>query len=202
MTDNTAEMRKAFLDVIYGDGEHALVDLINERGSDIIDKAIAAAVAVKSAPKALSVPPALFRRLAEVVEWRRKGYCEMPALNAYVEEHLGHYGDGALRAAEDRTLMEAARLLVTEGLTARELFPVDVEWVVNDFSELGVKIGERLFFLYKGDSYRYDSTQSAGGPFNYRPVEKREFGETCKPVDGAVSIEDGHEWYPMPRTDV
>ena len=29
----------------------------------------------------------------------------------------------------------------------------DVEWIVNDMSELGVKIGNKVFFLYKGNSY-------------------------------------------------
>lgn len=51
----------------------------------------------------------------------------------------------------------------------------DVEWVVNDLAELGVKIGDQCFFLYKGNSY-------LGGE-KYRFVGKREFGECCHPWD-------------------
>lgn len=46
-----------------------------------------------------------------------------------------------------------------------------VEWIVNDLGELGVKIGEQCFFLYKGRSYV--------GWREYRKVWKREFGECC-----------------------
>ncbi len=47
----------------------------------------------------------------------------------------------------------------------------DVEWVVNNIGELGVKIGDQFFFLYKGRSYQCGE--------KWRPVYKREFGETC-----------------------
>lgn len=56
----------------------------------------------------------------------------------------------------------------------------DVEWVVNDHAELGVKIGEQFFFLYKGESYR--------GGNKYRLVFKREFGECCHPWDAIKSV--------------
>jgi hypothetical protein len=56
------------------------------------------------------------------------------------------------------------------------------EWIVNDMGELGVKLGNRCFFLYKGDNIEYeDGTHSDGTPIMYRMVGKREFGETCKP---------------------
>ena len=55
----------------------------------------------------------------------------------------------------------------------------DVEWVVNDLAELGVRIRGQCFFLYKGHSIIYDPED---GPMYVRPVGKREFGETCSPV--------------------
>lgn len=73
------------------------------------------------------------------------------------------------------------------------LAPEDVEWIVNDLAELGVKIGDQFFFLYKGESLVYrdvlhdeDDTEvgyKAGDPMKWRPVYKREFGECCHPVN-------------------
>jgi hypothetical protein len=58
----------------------------------------------------------------------------------------------------------------------------DVEWVVNDIAELGVKIGSRFFFLYKDSSLEYkDELHDDGSPMFYRHVYKREFGECCHP---------------------
>lgn len=51
----------------------------------------------------------------------------------------------------------------------------DVEWIVNDMGELGVKINDQFFFLYKGYSYRDGK--------KWRHVFKREFGEICYPWD-------------------
>lgn len=59
----------------------------------------------------------------------------------------------------------------------------DVEWVVNDLGELGVKIGNQFFWLYKGYSLVYkDAKHDDGSPMMWRIVGKREFGETCKPI--------------------
>lgn len=55
----------------------------------------------------------------------------------------------------------------------KQLTEDDVEWVVNDLAELGVKIGDQFFFMYKGMSYK--------GGSKWRYVFKREFGETCHP---------------------
>jgi hypothetical protein len=58
-----------------------------------------------------------------------------------------------------------------------------VEWIVNDNAELGVKIGDQCFFLYKGESLVYESGKHDDGtPMMYRMVGKREFGECCHPV--------------------
>ena len=56
------------------------------------------------------------------------------------------------------------------------------EWIVNDMGELGVKIGSRCFFLYKGGNIEYENgLHEDGNPILYRIVGKREFGETCQP---------------------
>lgn len=91
-----------------------------------------------------------------------------------------------------------------------------VEWVVNDIAELGVKIGDQFFWLYKGHSLIYGSdedfghdrgvcTHDNGTPMHWRPVGKREFGECCHPVNykepskwGTVSLNDSDEWKPLP----
>lgn len=78
----------------------------------------------------------------------------------------------------------------------------DVQWIVNDNAELGVKIGDQFFFLYKGHSLVYKSGQhDDGSPLMWRPVGKREFGECCHPVNyndltkwGTVSLDDGNKW--------
>lgn len=56
-------------------------------------------------------------------------------------------------------------------------------WIVNDSAELGVKIGDRFFFLYKGDNLEYKTgLHDDDTPMMWRPVGKREFGECCHPV--------------------
>ena len=53
-------------------------------------------------------------------------------------------------------------------------------WIVNNLGELGVKVGDRFFFLYKGESIEYEDYEP-DHTHMYRIVGKREFGETCKP---------------------
>jgi hypothetical protein len=56
-------------------------------------------------------------------------------------------------------------------------------WIVNDLAELGVKIGERFYFLYKGNNIEYeDGKHDDGSPMLWRIVGKREFGEVCHPA--------------------
>lgn len=96
-----------------------------------------------------------------------------------------------------------------------------VEWVVNDIAELGVKIGDQFFFLYKGGSLVYgddEKSRAAGVCLNedtdpptrhmWRPVFKREFGECAHPINrhdpkmiGTVSLDDSDEWKPLPPPD-
>lgn len=56
----------------------------------------------------------------------------------------------------------------------------EVEWVVNDNAELGVRICGRSYFLYKGHSLVYNGN-SDDAPKHQRRVQKREFGECCHP---------------------
>ena len=70
----------------------------------------------------------------------------------------------ALAAAEQEAA-DQAKALVAE----------DVKWVVNSLGELGVRIGNRMFFLYKGHSLEYSSPSD----MLWREVGKREFGETA-----------------------
>lgn len=59
-----------------------------------------------------------------------------------------------------------------------------MQWIVNDSAELGVMLGGRCFFLYKGGSLEYsDGTHDDGSPMLIRPVGKREFGECCHPLN-------------------
>ena len=61
---------------------------------------------------------------------------------------------------------------------------MQVNWVVNDIGELGVEIDGQYFFLYKGESLQYeDATHDDGTPMMVRMVGKREFGETCQPIN-------------------
>lgn len=90
----------------------------------------------------------------------------------------------------------------------------DVQWVVNDNAELGVKIGNQFFWMYKGRSLVYDDgLHDDGTPMHWRPVFKREFGECCHPVNyedlrkcgyphviGQVSLDDDDEWQELPKS--
>lgn len=61
------------------------------------------------------------------------------------------------------------------------------EWIVNDEGELGVEINGKCFFLYKGYSLVYEEGKHDDGtPMMYRPVAKREFGETQWPQSWVV----------------
>lgn len=95
---------------------------------------------------------------------------------------------------------------------AKLLVKDDVEWVVNDNGELGVKIGNRFFFLYKGGSLEYrEGRHNDGDPILWRPVYKREFGECCHPVESNAKeawqtssrldtlYRFGDDWKPLPE---
>lgn len=71
----------------------------------------------------------------------------------------------------------------------------EVEWVVNDIGELGVRIGGRSFYLYKGHSLVYNDFHDDGSPMLERLVAKREFGEVCHPPHLSDTPSDAERWY-------
>ena len=87
-------------------------------------------------------------------------------------------------------------------MSGTKISPEDVEWVVNDLGELGVRIAGQCFFLYKGESLMYPATHDNGDRRMVRRVQKREFGETCHPscpnrlVSGEYYME-GDGWEPL-----
>jgi hypothetical protein len=101
-----------------------------------------------------------------------------------------------------------------ERLRNRRLSDDDVQWVTNDIAELGVKIGDQFFFLYKGESLVYGAldpdptvppVHDDGTPMHWRPVFKREFGECAHPINyenpnliGKVSLGDSDQWQVLP----
>jgi len=80
------------------------------------------------------------------------------------------------------------------------------EWVVNSLAELGVKIGDNFYWLYKGRSLVYrEPVHDDGSPMLWRRVGKREFGECAHPLNyedpskfGTVNVHDGETWAPVP----
>lgn len=93
---------------------------------------------------------------------------------------------------------EAVKILVAENEKLKtqlrqqrvgSLEDKDVEWVVNNLGELGVKIGNQFFFLYKGESLVYDTQDSEEPDYMYRKVNKREFGETNVAPDLVTKID-------------
>jgi hypothetical protein len=84
----------------------------------------------------------------------------------------------------------------------------DIEWVVNDSGELGVKIGTQVFFMYKGEAIAYGSFADTrrdgiaihdnGTQMKWRAVQKREFGESGPTVK--VDVDDGLDWRLLPAS--
>lgn len=127
----------------------------------------------------------------------------------YLSKRLvGHDGEASfIQAHINQAVSEAVEALSADG---GDLKAEQVEWVVNDNAELGVKIGRRFFWLYKGESLVYkEAKHDDGSPMHWRPVFKREFGECAHPVNyenpalvGTVSLDDSEDWRPLSGNDL
>ena len=76
----------------------------------------------------------------------------------------------------------------------------DVEWVVNNLGELGVKIGNQVFFCYKGESLQYSADPGNNDMF-YRPIGKREFGEVIS-SNKYAAYDDPDARIPLPLKQI
>lgn len=146
--------------------------------------------AMKQALEAITYLMAGSYRSGDSGRWDRVSMPKDKALD------MGAAAIGALRTAIQQVTQPAE---VTDEQILKTLRPVQVpmtgepQWIVNDLGELGVQVGGRFFFLYKGGSIEYgkdgigDSQEGIamhddGTPMHYRIVGKREFGETCWPL--------------------
>jgi len=76
-------------------------------------------------------------------------------------------------------------------LEGKMLRSTDVEWIINDHGELGVKIGAQYFFLWRGHSLMYTGEYD-DDPKQYRRVQKVEFGESLHtPMKNFFEMTDG-----------
>ena len=132
-------------------------------------------------------------------------------LRERVAEYFGRLRRGNIKQLPSDDYHNADQILAllapveVEHKVCDKLTESQVEWIVNDSAELGVKIGSQFFFLYKGESLVYeDGRNDDGSPMMYRPVFKREFGECCHPINyndptriGTVSLSDSEDWSPI-----
>lgn len=79
-----------------------------------VEEGLRAAIEAMDPPAADAVfPDDLVARLEEILDWRRTGIGDLTALRVYAEDKLGAIAEtDVLRVAEDKTFMEAARLIV------------------------------------------------------------------------------------------
>lgn len=83
----------------------------------------------------------------------------------------------------------------------------EVQWVVNDSTELGVKIHDQFFFMYRGRSLVYPTGKyETGDPRKWRHIGQLEFGESVTPalhedpggITGNMPYNDHREWFDLP----
>lgn len=86
-------------------------------------------------------------------------------------------------SAAVRRLIEQAENLVPQQTPLANVATEEVHWVVNSLGELGVEIGGRCFFCYKGESLEYlGGSVDELNSLKVRRIGKREFGETVWPL--------------------
>jgi hypothetical protein len=125
-------------------------------------------------------------------------------LHDFSDEELCIVENTVKRMVSTICVMKMQQKIHQDLIDANELTDDDVEWVVNNRGELGVKIGNKMFFLYKGESLSYKHDNDHELPMLYRRVNKREFGETCKPDGHRDDVEylvegdySQNRWKPM-----
>lgn len=135
-----------------------------------------------------------------IAEQARQHRCEIEAIARHkteLESSFKHMCGVAELLREEIAALKAAKSTVRarldEAVRSRgaAITADDVRWVVNDLGELGVEVGGRYFFCYKGDSLEYGThgycKHGDGTPMRVRPVGKREFGETVWPLSWHVA---------------
>lgn len=184
--DMLAAVRNVFIEqaiaVQRPSGEQVIADFLQRTGQYVTN----------DATRDAAIAEAVQNALVEAIRVSRDTYDLMIAAlhSAPAGEHrdqcqqaLNRMGDvlNTLRAKvvfEART--QAGQAVDEQAAQAQTEEP---QWIVNDLAELGVKVGNRFFFLYKGDNLEYeDGTHDDGTPMLYRIVGKREFGEVCYPA--------------------
>lgn len=82
-----------------------------------------------------------------------------------------------------------------------DLGPEDVTWVVNSLQELGVRIGNRMFWLYNGGTVEYMADRVNVENTFWRLLDRHETGKLVSAVDESidlpVTLSDGKQWWPM-----
>lgn len=135
---------------------------------------------------------------AECAAARDRAEAELAACRAQLD---GCRGENFVYDQDHRALAAA------NGELVKALTP---QWIVNNLGELGCRVGDRFYFIYKYDDPLVYTTADGcfedddAKPLMWRPIYKREFGETQWPEKwiraGRREDEytDGEGWQPLP----
>lgn len=85
--------------------------------------------------------------------------------------------------------------------TTVHLKETDIRWVINDNGKLGVRIGDTLFWFYRGETLRqdYHEEEAPMAPRFYRQIGKLEFGEGLRPQGWTPADNRLHNWERVPE---